>query len=238
VAFAALVPAVTAQPAPTEWRAPPGTPRPVPAVALPAPPAVLGQTLPVAGQVQPGRDVQPGRPQGPLDRLDRLPDSRSDVSVELPGPERIFRLDTEAALQERIRQENRDKTPPERNVTFPDEIQLTREPYAGRHWPRQYVYVEPNYLIYKRLYFEERNSERYGWDLGPISVVASPLYFFRDVALLPYRAGTDFCRWHETNAGYCLPGDPVPYYLYPIEFSATGSATSTLTLVALLAAFP
>jgi hypothetical protein len=163
----------------------------------------------------------------------------SDISLELPGPQRIFgRLDNEAAWQERVRQEARDKSTPDRNVTFPDEVTLTTAPYTGRNWPRQMTYVEPNYLVYRRLYFQELNSERYGWDLGPLSPVVSTLYFYKDTLMFPYNFGSDICRRFETNAGYCLPGDPVPYMLYPPGASLTGAGTEATALLILLAAFP
>ena len=48
-------------------------------------------------------------------------------------------------------------------------------------------------------------SEKQGTDLAA----------FADVVLLPYHWGTDPCNCTECNRGYCLPGDPVPFLVYP-----------------------
>lgn len=218
-------------------------PRPLPALQptqhiLPPPPGGGGAARPL-----PARPVQPIiQPVQGIQPLTRQTDAdNSPISLDIPQFMRITgRLDTEAALQERIRQEARERDPnePERNIIFPDEVTLTKEQYPGRNWPRMVAYAEPNYVSYGRLYFQELNSERYGWDLGPISPLASTLYFFRDVTLFPYRFGTDFCRCHDANAGYCLPGDPVPYLFYPAEASWTGTGVEVATIVTLLAAFP
>jgi hypothetical protein len=93
-------------------------------------------------------------------------------------------------------------------------------------------------LCYGRLLFEDLNSERYGWDLGFIQPFVSGGRFLWDMALLPYHTATAPCRCFECNAGYCLPGDPVPYLLYPLELSLTGAAWEASVIVALFAIFP
>jgi hypothetical protein len=98
--------------------------------------------------------------------------------------------------------------------------------------------VEPCYTAYGRLYFEERNSERYGWDLGFVQPFVSAGYFFKDVLLLPYHMGTDPFRHYDANTGYCLPGDPIPYVLYPPGLSATGLVAEGATWVGISALFP
>jgi hypothetical protein len=220
-----------------DWRGQPPGPlpylQPTQHILPPTPGAGGGAVRP-----QPRPQILPVQGLQPVRQVDS---DTSPISLDIPQFMRIFnRLDTEAALQERIRQEGRERDPtePERNIIFPDEVTLTKEQYPGRNWPRQMAYAEPNFVVHRRLYFQELNSERYGWDLGPISPLASSLYFFRDVALFPYRFGTDLCRCYDSNAGYCLPGDPVPYLLYPVEASWTGTATEAATLVVLLAAFP
>jgi hypothetical protein len=161
--------------------------------------------------------------------------------VEPPGPGELFRLETEAQLFNRIRQEGRDRQQPgqpQSPLVFPTEPVLSREPYYGRAWPRQDLVVEPNYVNYGRLYFEEKNSERYGWDLGPVGPFVSAGWFFKDVLALPYKLGTDPCRKYESNAGYCLPGDPVPLLLYPPGISVSGALTEAATIAGLIAVFP
>jgi hypothetical protein len=220
-----------AQPTQYVLPAPPGAARPTPPSTPPKP---LVPANPTNQVIRPVQGTMPYQP--------RQSDiETSPISLDIPGWLRIAgHLDTEKALQERIRQEGRERDPnePERNITFPDEVTLSKDRYPGRSWPRQFTYAEPNYVLYKRLYFEELNSERYGWDLGPLSPVVSGMYFYRDIVIFPYRFGSDFCRCHEANTGYCLPGDPVPYRLYPIGASLSGSAVEAATIVTLLAAFP
>lgn len=178
------------------------------------------------------------QPAKPMDK--RVPgeeDQEVKIQLEPPGPDRIFgRRDSERSLQERMRQEWRQqkRTPYE----FPDEPVLSTQAYAGRVFPPMTETVEPNYLCYGRLYFEDKNSERYGWDLGFIQPVVSAGIFFWDTATLPYRVGTEPCRRYECNSGYCMPGDPVPYLLYPPIWSVTGAAAEIGAVVALAAIFP
>jgi hypothetical protein len=159
------------------------------------------------------------------------------IQLEPPGPQRVFRLESEASLQERIRQEFRQDDPIQR-VVFPEEPVLSTQPYQGRAWPPQKELAEASYVCYGRLLFEEKNSERYGWDLGAIQPIVSASVFFKDVLVLPYHAATDLCRCNECSAGYCLPGDPVPYLLYPPEISLTGAFAETAAAVTLFAVFP
>jgi hypothetical protein len=56
--------------------------------------------------------------------------------------------------------------------------------------------------------------------------------------LLPYHCGTDICRKFECDAGYCLPGDPVPYMCYPPHYSVTGAALEIAAGVGIAFIFP
>jgi hypothetical protein len=190
---------------------------------------------------QPPRDniLQP-RPGVPLPEaaakvLEELPEYQ--IQLEPPGPERLFRLESEQTLQERMRQEARQRPTLER-ITFPEEPVLSTQAYSARPFPPAQEFVEPNYVCYRRLYFEDKNSERYGWDLGFIQPFVSAGIFYWDVATLPYHMATDPCRKFECSAGYCLPGDAVPYLLYPPELNLTGIAAEAGTIAALFAIFP
>jgi hypothetical protein len=144
------------------------------------------------------------------------------IRLEAPGREKLFgSRDTERELEERMRQERRD-TGQGDPIQFPDKPKLTDLAYAPRKFAPLFEMEEPNYVVYRRLYFEDVNSERYGWDLGPAQPVVSTLYFFKDVLLLPNNFASYPCRRFETSAGYCMPGDPVPYILYPPELTWTG----------------
>ena len=168
-------------------------------------------------------------------------DDTQDYHIRLtpPGPEMLFgRRDSENQLLERMRQEALSQTRPER-IAFPEGPgELTKEPYAPRAFPPYTCSVEPNYTCYQRLNFEQLNSERYGWDLGYIAPFVSAAVFFKDVVFLPYHIGTEPCRRYECNAGYCLPGTPVPLLLYPPEFSLTGVFLEATAVAGVLLVFP
>ena len=183
----------------------------------------------------------PGPPGAPMQQLPRLnPDEANDylIPLEPPGLQKVFfRLDSEAALKERMRQEGRERTVPER-VTFPDEPVVSDQPYTPRAFPSMCMTAEPNYVMYSRLFFEERNSERYGWDLGPIGPVVSAGKFYWDLAFFPYHLATMPFRRFDSNAGQCLPGDPVPLRIYPPQLSVPGTALEAVAEVSNIACFP
>ena len=218
-------PAVPAQSVPA---AAAGSPESVPAAAEPA--AAPGSGLQAAALQQPLAPLPPG---------EAAPEETTSYHIQLepPGPERLFRVDSEARLQERIRQEGRNQTPID-IVTFPVEPVLSKVPYLGRAWPPAHECAEANYLCYRRLLYEQKNFERYGWDLGIITPFVSALDFYADFVLMPYHGFSDPCRCHECSAGYCLPGDPVPYLLYPCEPSVPGALAEAGAVAAVLAIFP
>jgi hypothetical protein len=100
---------------------------------------------------------------------------------------------------------------------------LPRGPLPVRQWEPLAEIVPPPYVCYDRLYFEQINMERYGWDLGVLSPLASVAAFYVDLFTLPYHAATEPLRRYECNSGYCLPGDPVPLLIYPPQLSLTGA---------------
>lgn len=163
------------------------------------------------------------------------------IQVEPPGPQRLFRLESEAQLFERMRQEGRERTPPER-ITFPVEPVVSDrryDPYArALHWPPANAIVEPYYVCHGRLLFEQRNAERYGWDLGPFHPFISAGGFVVNTVALPYNLARYPCRRYECSAGLCLPGDPVPLMLYPPEVTLTGLVAEAAVAAALFAIFP
>jgi hypothetical protein len=221
--------------APAQQSAPlPWSPGAAPARSTPAPYWTPGTSA--AAPVQQARFQPvpaPGVGPAPYDEKQ----AEQTIQLEPPGPDRVFRLESEDALKERWRQELQTTRPGDRQP-YPDEPILTRDAYYGRNWQARTLTVEPNYLAYGRLNFEQLNFERYGWDLGPVSTALSPLTFFLDVATLPYHAATDPFRCFDSNAGYCLPGDPVPLMLYPPQLSATGALAETAVVLTLLAVFP
>ncbi len=196
--------------------------------AQPALPNLTPSPIELLALQQPGAGKQPS----PADQ-----GAEYTFMLEPPGRDRLFRLDSEGALFERMQQEARQRSPGER-LTFPDEKPVTNQRFVARNWTPMQMLVEPNYVCYDRLYFEEKNSERYGWDLGAISPLVSAATFYKDLALWPYHAFTDPCRRYECSAGYCLPGDPVPYLWYPPQWSLTGLMAEAGAAIGLAYAIP
>jgi hypothetical protein len=160
------------------------------------------------------------------------------IRLEAPGRERLFgSLETERELEERMRQERRDTNVSADTIQFPPKPKLTDEAYEPRKFQPMVEIAEPNYVVYRRLYFEEKNSERYGWDLGPVQPFVSTLVFFKDMLMFPQNLASYPCRRFDSSAGHCQPGDPVPYILYPPEFTGTG-LLAEIGAVALLFAAP
>jgi hypothetical protein len=207
------------------------------AVSITAAPAASPATPVLRADPSVRQAAQPprGRP-GPGFRRDETPIGYR-IPFELPGPERLFRLESESSLYARMQQEARERRPPER-ITFPEEPTLSRAPYYGRDWPAQKMIVEPIYVCHRRLLFEQINGERYAWDLGVFHPLLSAAIFYKDVIFLPYHIGTQPLRCYECSAGKCQPGDPVPLLLYPPELSVTGLVAEAGVLATLFAVFP
>ncbi|WP_157469178.1 hypothetical protein [Gemmata sp. SH-PL17] len=101
------------------------------------------------------------------------------------------------------------------------------------------MYLEPGYVVHRRLHFEERNAERQGWDLGPLSTLVSAGTFYRNVLLWP-QSLVSGCRtgFWDTSAGKCLPGSPSPYYLYPPGLTLTGTVAEAGIITGAAFLFP
>jgi hypothetical protein len=215
---------------------------PLPAVPIPVSGPVWLYPAPSAPPLQVGGTVTPVRYQpGPLPRPgDDERRTEYQIQLEPPGLERLSRLDSDETLQERIRQETRARDANER-VEFPLSPILSRDKYTGRrhHWQQRQLTVEPDFTFYHKLLFEDKNTERYGWELGELQPLLSAGKFFLDFALLPLKAGNMLCvGCTECSTGYCLPGDPVPLLLYPPEVTLTGTVVELGTIAALIAIFP
>jgi len=160
------------------------------------------------------------------------------IQLEPPSIYRVaISVESDAQLQERIRQENREREVPER-IVFPNDPVISTETYQGRRFYPMRLEVAPYYLCHGRLYFQQINLERYGWDLGVFAPLISGTKFLYDFVTLPYHLATEPCRRFEYNTGWCLPGDPVPLLLYPLHVSPTGFVAEVGTILALVAIFP
>ncbi|MBL8799767.1 MAG: hypothetical protein JNM56_38145 [Planctomycetia bacterium] len=217
-------------PLPQPWKP---TEKPLPP-ALAAPTAQQSSDINLTALQPPGSAPVPMNT-GPAPGM--ADDGQSNyVQLDPPGPQRLFRLDSEIALQERMRQEALSR-PGQDKTEFPTYKPISDSVFAGRSWPCQTMLVEPSYVNYRPLLFQDLNSERYGWDLGFVQPVVSTAIFWKDVAFWPYRRAA-FGSCCDSGAGYCLPGDPVPYLLYPPYVSARGALAEAAVIAALVAIFP
>jgi hypothetical protein len=206
------------------------------AIPLPRLPTVQSNSPVTPARFQPPGRARPFAPRGADDSTQGV----YQIQLEPPGLERLLlSLTSDADLQERIRQETYGRNPDER-VVFPEEPILSRDRYYGRGaiWPQRGVIAEPFYVCYNRLFFEDKNAERYGWELGMLQPFVSTGLFLWDTALLPMHYFTDPCRKNDCSVGHCLPGDPTPFRLYPLEITGTGVVGELAVILALVAMFP
>lgn len=161
-------------------------------------------------------------------------------AIQLPARQNVFTVynddKLEKAIMERVREDLRrdNKYTPQQEqylvlpplpVVSPPGVAY--RPKTSEYEPRQ-VLIEPHYVTHRRLHFEERNSERNGWDLGPLQTLVSTAYFWRDTLLWPQSLASACVRgpW-DTSAGKSTPGCPTPYYVYPLGLTVTGTAAET-----------
>ncbi len=213
----------TTAPARTQWaNFPPTVAAPNAKVATPTTPesAPIGTRVilfqkPAEGQPDP----KPGDPNPKM--ID--PKSTGAESPKLnpgePKRDEVFRMMGDDELQgkpavviELVRKSNKLPPPP----PIPP-----YEPRTGT-MPSVRLLLEPGYVVHRRLYFEDKNSERYGWDAGFVQPLLSLGIFYKDVLLYPAKLGSNRRERYETNAGKYMPGSPVPYLLYPPEITVGG----------------
>lgn len=180
-------------------------------------PAVL--VPPAATGVVPVRHSVPTEPVDPvpsgiirISSQEKTGETASGDRPTLFGNPEVFRLESEHRLRERAQAEA--KAAGKQPLPFPKDPTSPPVARLGPSHRPTIARIEPAYLFYERLMFEEKNSERYGWDLGPIGALVSPTDFYWRVLTAPLARLSAPCRSFETNAGYCLPGDPVPYLIH------------------------
>ena len=202
-----------------------------PTLPLGATPAVV--RLPVAAEVTP-KEPDAYKPSA-TDKPKEKP--TSDLSG-LPNRDDVFRLISDKELNARILKElNKpdEKFPPQAPLKSGNETYVSR---VNTYAPIQ-VLLEPNYVVHRRLYFEEVNSERSGWDAGPVQSVISAGYFYKDVLFWPHNLASGFWKnRYDVSSGKCMPGSPTPYYLYPPGFTAGGTLTEAVVLTGTAFIFP
>jgi hypothetical protein len=181
--------------------------------------------------------VQPAPTPGAQPRP--MNDERGDayIRVELPGPQRLFSRESEESFFERISMEF-SRQPGTNRAIFPESAVVSQEPYKLRDFPEMVEVVEPSYVAHRRLYFEQPNFERAGYNFGVLQPAVCLGIFYYDMALLPYHVWTDLRDRGETNAAKCLPGDPAPFLIPRERCSVTGAVGQVGTVFGLLYLFP
>jgi hypothetical protein len=139
-----------------------------------------------------------------------------------PNKQDVFRLASDQELDERIRAGSKNAKEKFPEVRSKDDVPQQFQPRVATASPMM-LKLQPSYVVHRRLYFEETNGERAGWDFGVIQPFISTAYFTKDVFFLPHKIGSGFWknRW-DTNIGKCPPGANTPYYLYPPGFTVSG----------------
>lgn len=108
----------------------------------------------------------------------------------------------------------------------PDEAIRTSAPFYST--PRA-----PDFT-YRPLYFEERQLERNGRNIGVLQPVASFVHFFGTIPVLPYKAGAQpEARRLYTGNGIDIPGDKLTW-----RDRARGMMTQAMVAIGLSAALP
>ncbi len=202
-----------------------------------ATPAVV--RLPVAAEIAKPIEADKPKPDEVATPADKDKLKPTSDLAGLPSRDEVFRMISDKELDARILKDLKKST----DVKFPAPAALksSNEAYVSRvntYAPIQ-VSVEPNYVVHRRLYFEEVNSERSGWDAGPAQFLISAGYFYKDVLFLPHNIASGFWKnRYEVSSGKCMPGNPTPYYLYPPGFTVGGTLTEAVVLTGTAFIFP
>jgi hypothetical protein len=224
----AVVPAQAKVPALPAGTGLPVVPVPVPDVELPA----------FVARQPDKKDEKKGGPDNKLPTKEEI-----EQYTKLEGPERIFAMPDDETMQRVIRDKMiKDNPATDKNLQFPPlppvGAGVVYAPKTSDYPPMQAQYA-PLYVVHRRLHFEDRNTERQGWDLGIIQPAVSAVLFYKDVFMWPQSlaSGCAYGFW-DTNAGKCLPGSPTPYLLYPPGLTITGSVFETVMVTGLAFAIP
>jgi hypothetical protein len=200
-----------------------------------------------AGTVQ----QQPKKADDQKDAADEKEKADRGRYIKQPPMNLVFAFPDDALLErlilDRLRQDEVEagRDP---NSKYPSTVRFPAGPIVGggvpyqaktSTYPPMRAQHEALYVVHRRLHFEEKNAERYGWDLGIIQTFVSAAYFYKDVLLWPnsLASGVAYGFW-DTNAGKCLPGSPTPYMLYPPGLTITGSVVEGLFVTGVAFAIP
>lgn len=126
------------------------------------------------------------------------------MPVTPPQPDLLFRLDSEEMFRERLRTEVRQRSP-KIKLEFPDSGSLVPGVSGAQVWLGHVKWVEPSYVISKRLLFEQPRFERYGGDLGILQPAICTGLFGVDLFLWPARRMAQPFRCYQMNTDCYAP---------------------------------
>lgn len=172
-----------------------------------------------------------GRPRKDIDEID------APSYGDMPGPDRLFRRESEDDWKDRVRQEERRRLGADK-VEFPQEPPMPKETWTPRYYPPATAVAEPCYVPHCRIIFEQPNFERLGYDFGFFHPAVTTGVFCFDLLTMPYQYCKRPFQQYDTSAGKPLPGDDAPMLLYPVEPSLTGLFGEALMVTGIVFAFP
>jgi hypothetical protein len=206
---------------------------PVPPIPVPAPantlPPIPDRAIRGAQGLPPiPVPVQAGQPK----QGDQKPPTNIDPNkyTVLPDPSVVFMMYDDAQLERAIIEIVRKEwgiSGVDKTLRFPDEAPVGVGKYVPKtvnYLPSQVAY-DSLYIVHRRLHFEDKNTERSGWDMGIVQPFVSAMTFYKDFLFWPSHLASGFAYgFWDTDRGKCSPGSPTPYMLYPPGLTTTGSA--------------
>jgi hypothetical protein len=221
-----------ANPAKTPSETPKFFPAPYGTIPSPRQPANANfEVLPVAVQQEvPTPKLQPSVEEAEY----------SLVRTNLPGPQSLFHRESEDRFFERLRKQGKKgpndlfylpEEPPVSTISQTQHFYPRIDPITNEPFERHPLLVEPAYVCHGRLYFEQPNFERIGWDFGILQPGIELSIFYYDLVMLPYHSCSDLNCHYECSAGKCLPGDKAPLTVPCERFSVTGAIGEAAAII-------
>jgi hypothetical protein len=225
-----------------------------PIAQTPAKPLDIPQAAPIGTRVMlPGQTppvtitrVQGAAPKGPdptpayrsveqlnVFKLTNDAEFNSGMLAELNN-ERLKKWEKEKVDKESTGQRAPEQPKPLTVADLPETVGMPKQGTRAqsRHEPTPlWLKVEPSYVVHRKLFFEDKNAERYGWEIGIAQPAISAAYFAKDVLLWPSHLASSLFERYDTSAGKCPPGSPVPYLLYPPEITAFGGSVGAAAII-------
>jgi hypothetical protein len=210
----------------------PVPPLPVPAQSTSLPPIPDRAIRGTQGLPQVPVPALAGQPKPETGKGDQKPPANLDPNqyTVLPDSKTVFMMYDNAQLEKAIIEIVRkewDIKGVDKSLRFPDETPVGEGSYVAKtvnYLPSQVAY-DSLYIVHRRLHFEDKNTERSGWDMGIVQPFVSAMTFYKDFLFWPSHLASGFAYgFWDTDRGKCTPGSPTPYMLYPPGLTTTGSA--------------